>query len=63
MFWKNYFYRVSLIKQSAQLSTLTEMQKSATEVASSESSASSIVLLGGATGTISRNSSSKSLNK
>lgn len=63
MFWKNYFYRVSLIKQSAQLSTLTEMQKSATEVASSESSASSIVLLGGATGSISRTSSSKSLNK
>uniref|UniRef100_F6WSD2 BSD domain-containing protein n=1 Tax=Ciona intestinalis TaxID=7719 RepID=F6WSD2_CIOIN len=38
MFWRNYFYRVSLIKQSAQLSTLTDLQKS--DPSSSASSAS-----------------------
>uniref|UniRef100_H2YU44 BSD domain-containing protein n=1 Tax=Ciona savignyi TaxID=51511 RepID=H2YU44_CIOSA len=62
IFWRNYFYRVSLIKQSAQLSTLTELQKS--NPASSDSSTSSIVMVGStATGTISRSSSTKSLNR
>nr|XP_018669830.1 synapse-associated protein 1 isoform X1 [Ciona intestinalis] len=62
MFWRNYFYRVSLIKQSAQLSTLTDLQKS--DPSSSASSASSIVMVGStATGTISRSSSTKSLNR
>nr|CAB3266748.1 synapse-associated protein 1 [Phallusia mammillata] len=65
LFWRNYFYRVSLIKQSAQLSSLTELQKTgAGEAASSASSTSSIVMVGStATGTMSRSSSNKSLNR
>ena len=31
-FWRNYFYRVSLIKQSSQLSTLAQAGKSYTTV-------------------------------
>ncbi|XP_076824640.1 synapse-associated protein 1-like isoform X2 [Clavelina lepadiformis] len=61
-FWRNYFYRVSLIKQSAQLATLSELQKS--ENTASDSSTSSIVMVGStATGTLSRSNSDKSISK
>lgn len=65
VFWRNYFYRVSLIKQSAQLSTLAEMTRSTNDASSSASSTSSAVIIGSTnTGTtLSRSSSSKSLSK
>jgi len=55
VFWRNYFYRVSLIKQSAQLTTLAENQKSSEE----SSCSSSIVVVGSnASGTVPSQSSS-----
>nr|XP_039274402.1 synapse-associated protein 1-like [Styela clava] len=65
VFWRNYFYRVSLIKQSAQLSTLAEITRSSNDASSSASSTSSAVIIGSTnTGTtLSRSSSSKSLTK
>merc|ERR1739838_7388 len=69
-FWRNYFYRVSLIKQSAQLSTLADStqqhnssSKSSAAAASADTSssscASSIVVVGStATGTILNSQSS-----
>jgi len=67
VFWRNYFYRVSLIKQSAQLATLTDLNnKSSGQDGSSPgaSSSSSFDVIGStATGTtpLSRSSSSKSV--
>lgn len=65
IFWRNYFYRVSLIKQSAQLSTLAEMTRSGSEQPSSSASSTSSAVIIGSTnaGTISRSSSSRSLNR
>lgn len=57
-FWRNYFYRVSLIKQSAQLSTLAETSQQ-NKSSDTSSCSSSIVVVGStATGTIPNSKSS-----